>query len=205
MPDLIEFSENNNILDYNYTIIWNLFNISSSTNLQNINNIKKYSLLHFEQISLNNNKTSFKKDKNTPFDTKFIEALYKAYFDKYKTILFSEPQENLKLIQLYNNKNIYYVGIFRFNINEQINKGLILNNNINIDSEYKKTLFIELNNSIKHKKTNFIKGILNCNMNSSYLENETIILDSKTNFKIKLKLLLTTIQNYFWLFDWTIC
>ena len=48
-----------------------------------------------------NNKTSFKKDKNKPFDTKFIEALYKAHFNKDKIILFSEPQENLKLIQLY--------------------------------------------------------------------------------------------------------
>ena len=65
-----------------------------------------------------------------------------------------------------------------------------------------KNVGVVLNNCIKHKKFNFIKGILACDMNVSYLENDNIILDyhDKDSIIIKLKLLLKNIENYFWLF-----
>lgn len=188
----------NNIHTQKYTIIWNLFIISSSSNLCNLNNIKKHSLLHFKQISLLNNKSTFIKQSIIPLDLKFIKNLYKTHFNV------EELNETItRLIPIYNNNNIYYVGIFNYHTQQTNNQSIQQNTSNNVT--YNKTLFIQLNNCIKHKKANFIKGVLKCDMNQYYLKDDAIILDTNENTKIKLKLLLTNIENYFWLFNWIIC
>jgi len=228
MTSLIKEQENNKI-------IWNLFTISSTSDLKNLTNKKKYSLMNITQYNIENNETIFEKQHNIPLNNTYFKNLYLHHFNIEKINKYT------KIIPIYNEKNIYYIGIFNYislsSTKKQITlKKLANKNNKNI--VYCKNLFIELNNCMKHKKANFVKGTLKCDLNTEYLENDHIYLNYNSNnssnsnsnsnnssdggdggddnsgcisdsddnddntIKIKLKVLLKNIKNYFWYFEW---